>query len=180
MNIIVVGCGKIGTTVLESLVEEGHNVTAVDNRPYALADITNIHDVMTVCGNGADCETLKDAGAEEADLVVAATGSDEVNMLCCHVAKKMGVANTVARIRKPEFNDKSLVKMQEMLDLSLAINPDRMAAMEMYHILRLPAAVKLETFSSGNFEMIEIKLKEDSPFVGVPLFELRGKSKPNC
>ena len=177
MNIIVVGCGKIGTTVLESLVEEGHDVTAVDVRPYALTDITNIHDVMTVCGNGADCETLAEAGAADADLVVAATGSDEVNMLCCHIAKQMGVANTVARIRKPEFNDRSLVQMQEMLDLSLAINPDRLAAMDLYHILRLPAAVKLETFSSGSFQMIEIKLKEDSPFVGVPLYELRGKFK---
>ena len=177
MNIIVVGCGKIGTTVLESLVAEGHNVTAVDNRPYALTDITNIHDVMTVCGNGADCETLADAGAADADLVVATTGSDEVNMLCCHIAKAMGVPNTVARIRKPEFNDNSLTRMKDMLALSLAINPDRLAAMELYHILRLPAAVKLETFSSGNFQMIEIKLKEDSPFVGVPLYELRGKFK---
>ena len=177
MNIIVVGCGKIGTTVLESLVAEGHNVTAVDNRPYALTDITNIHDVITVCGNGADCETLADAGAADADLVVATTGSDEVNMLCCHIAKAMGVPNTVARIRKPEFNDNSLTRMKDMLALSLAINPDRLAAMELYHILRLPAAVKLETFSSGNFQMIEIKLKEDSPFVGVPLYELRGKFK---
>ena len=177
MNIIVVGCGKIGTTVLESLVAEGHNVTAVDNRPLPLNDITNIHDVMTVCGNGADCETLKEAGAADADMVVATTGSDEVNMLCCHVAKKMGVPNTVARIRKPEFNDASLIQMKELLDLSLSINPDRLAALEMYHILRLPAAVKLETFSSGNFEMIEIKLKEDSPFVGVPLHELRDKFK---
>ncbi len=175
MNIIVVGCGKIGTTVLESLVAEGHNVTAVDNRPLPLTDITNIHDVMTVCGNGADCETLTEAGAADADMVVATTGSDEVNMLCCHVAKKMGVTNTVARIRKPEFNDGSWVKLKELLGLSLAINPDRLAALEMYHILRLPAAVKLETFSSGNFEMIEIKLKEDSPFVGVPLYELRDK-----
>ena len=177
MNIIVVGCGKIGTTVLESLVAEGHDVIAVDVRPAALTDITNIHDVMTVCGNGADCETLAQAGAADTDLLVAATGSDEVNMLCCHVAKKMGVANTVARIRKPEFNDGSLVPMKELLDLSLAINPDRLAAMEMYHILRLPAAVKLETFSSGNFEMIEIKLKEDSPFVGVPLHKLRDTFK---
>ena len=177
MNIIVVGCGKIGTTVLESLVAEGHNVTAVDNRPLPLAEITNVHDVMTVCGNGADCETLADAGAADADLVVAATGSDEVNMLCCHVAKQIGVPNTVARIRKPEFNDTSLIKMKDLLGLSLAINPDRLAATEMYHILRLPAAAKLETFSSGNFEMIEIKLKADSPFVGVPLYELRGKFK---
>ncbi len=177
MNIIVVGCGKIGTTVLESLVAEGHDVTVVDIRPLPLANITNIYDVMTVCGNGADCETLAEAGVAAADLVVAATGSDEVNMLCCHVAKKMGAPNTVARIRKTEFNDDSLVKMKELLDLSLAINPDRLAALEIYHILRLPAAVKLETFARGNFEMIEIKLKEDSPFVGTPLYALRDKLK---
>ena len=177
MNIIVVGCGKIGTTVLESLVAEGHDVTAVDIRTLPLIDITNIHDVMTVCGNGADCETLTEAGVADADLVVATTGSDEVNMLCCHVAKKLGAPNTVARIRKTEFNDGSWLPMQEILDLSLAINPDRLAAHEMYHILRLPAAVKLETFSSGSFEMIEIKLKEDSPFVGTPLYELRDKFK---
>lgn len=177
MNIIVVGCGKIGTTVLESLVAEGHDVTAVDVRPAALTEITNIHDVITVCGNGADCETLREAGAAHAELVVAATGSDEVNMLCCHVAKKLGAHNTVARIRKPEFNDGSLTTMKDILDLSLAINPDRLAAMDMYHILRLPAAVKLETFASGNFEMIEIKLKEDSPLVGVPLYRLRDSFK---
>ena len=90
MNIIVVGCGKIGTTVLEELVAEGHNVTAVDSRPAPLADVTNIHDVMTVCGNGGDCETLEEAGVAKADLVVACTGSDEVNMLCCYLAKEMG------------------------------------------------------------------------------------------
>ena len=177
MNIIVVGCGKIGTTVLESLVAEGHDVTAVDNRPLPLNNISNIYDVMTVCGNGVDCETLAEAGAADAELVVAATGSDEVNMLCCHIAKQMGVPNTIARIRKPEFNDASLVKMKDLLKLSMSINPDRLAALEMYHILRLPAAVKLETFSSGRFQMIEIKLKADSPFVGVPLYELRGKFK---
>ena len=177
MNIIVVGCGKIGTTVLESLVAEGHAVTAVDNRMLPLTNISNIYDVMTVCGNGADCETLVEAGVADAELVVAATGSDEVNMLCCHVAKKLGVPNTVARIRKPEFNDKSLLKMKELLDLSLSINPDRLAALEIYHNLRLPAAVKLETFSSGGFEMIEMKLKADSPFVGVPLSQLRDKFK---
>ena len=171
------GCGKIGTTVLESLVAEGHDVTAVDIRTLPLADVTNIHDVMTVCGNGADCETLEEAGVADADLVVATTGSDEVNMLCCHVAKQLGAPNTVARIRKTEFNDGSWVPMQELLGLSLAINPDRLAATEIYHILRLPAAVKLEAFSGGNFEMIEIKLKEDSPFVGTPLYELRDKFK---
>ncbi|MBR5524809.1 MAG: Trk system potassium transporter TrkA [Clostridia bacterium] len=177
MNIIVVGCGKVGTTILENLVEEGHNVTAVDLRPSALADITNIHDVITVCGNGADSDTLEEAGVGQAGLVVAATGSDEVNMLCCYLAGKMGAADTVARIRKPEYNDRSLPTMKQHLNLSMAINPDRLAAKEMYHLLRLPAAVKIETFSRQGFEMIELKLKEDSPLVGVPLFDLRNRYK---
>ena len=177
MNIIVVGCGKIGTTVLEELVAEGHAVTAVDQRPAALVDITNIHDVITVCGNGGDCETLEEAGVEKADLVVACTGSDEVNMLSCYLAKEMGAGNTVARIRNPEYNDGSLVPMKQYLHLSMAINPDKLAAQELYHILRLPAAVKMETFCGRKFEMIEIKLKEDSPLVGLPLFELRSKFK---
>lgn len=175
MNIIVVGCGKIGTTVLENLVEEGHNVTAVDVRPAALTDITNIHDVITVCGNGGDCETLEEAGVADADLVVATTGSDEVNMLCCYMAKCMGVANTVARIRNPEYNDRSLVTMKQHLGLSLSINPDKLAAHELYNILRLPAAVKIETFSAHKFEMIELKLKGDSPLTGTPLSEARNR-----
>lgn len=177
MNIIVVGCGKIGTTILENLVTEGHNVTAVDNRPRPLADITNIHDVITVCGNGGDCETLAEAGVASADLVVAATGSDEVNMLCCYMAGRMGAANTVARIRNPEYNDRSLLTMKQHLNLSLAINPDKLAAQDLYHTLRLPAAVKVETFSGRNFEMIELKLKADSPLVGMPLSEARNRFK---
>ena len=173
MNIIVVGCGKIGTTVLESLVAEGHNVTAIDNRSLPLTEITNIHDVMTVCGNGADCEVLSDAGAESADLLVAATGSDEVNMLCCQIADRMGIVNSVARIRKPEFNDASLPRMKQLLNLSMAINPDRLAAQEIYYTLRLPAAVKIESFSARKFEMIELRLKADSPLVGMPLSAAR-------
>ena len=179
MNIIVVGCGKIGTTVLENLVDEGHNVTAVDIRPSALTDITNIHDVMTVCGNGGDWETLATAGVESADLVVAATGSDEVNMLCCYMARCTGAAHTVARVRNPEYNDRSLQTMRQHLNLSAAINPDRLAAMELYNILRLPAAAKVESFSARRFEMIEIKLKEDSPLAGMPLSEARHRFKAN-
>ncbi len=177
MKIIVVGCGKIGTTILESLVEEGHDVTVVDNRPAALHEITNIHDVIAVCGNGGDCETLEEAGVAQADLVVAATGSDEVNMLCSFMAGQMGAANTVARIRNPEYNDRSLATMKQHLSLSMAINPDRLAAQEMYHMLRLPAAAKIETFSGRKFEMVEIKIKEDSPLAGLALSALRTKFK---
>ena len=177
MNIIVVGCGKIGTTILQSLVEEGHNVTAVDKRPSALTDITNIYDVMTVCGNGGDWETLEVAGVGSADLVVATTGSDEVNMLCCHMAKCSGAKKTVARVRNPEYNDRSLQTMRQYLDLSASINPDKLAAMELYAMLRLPAAAKVDTFAARRFEMIEIKLKEDSPLAGMPLVEARNRFK---
>ena len=177
MNIIVVGCGKIGTTILESLVTEGHNVTAVDKNPLALTDITNIHDVMTVCGNGGDWETLEEAGAMTADLVVATTGSDEVNMLCGYMARRSGAAYTVARVRNPEYNDRSLSNMRQYLELSAAINPDKLAAMELFNILRLPAAAKVETFSARKFEMIELKLKADSKLAGLPLSEARNRFK---
>ena len=140
MNIMIVGCGKIGTTILESLVEEGHNVTAVDNDPAVLSEVTNIHDVIGVCGNGADCGTLEQAGVDKAELFVAATGSDEVNMLSCFLAGKMGAGHTIARIRKPEYNDSSLSFMKQQLGLSMVINPEQLAAHELYHILKLPAA----------------------------------------
>ena len=94
MNIMVVGCGKIGTTILESLVDEGHSVTAVDNDQAALTEVTNVHDVMGICGNGADCETLEEAGVSKIDLFVAVTGSDEVNMLSCFLAGKMGASRS--------------------------------------------------------------------------------------
>ena len=175
MNIMIVGCGKIGTTILESLVEEGHNVTAVDNDPAVLAEVTNIHDVIGVCGNGADCSTLEEAGVDKAELFVAATGSDEVNMLSCFLAGRMGARHTIARIRKPEYNDRSLGFMKQQLGLSMAINPEQLAAHELYHILKLPSAAKVETFSRRNFEMIELRLKAGSPLLGVPLTELRSR-----
>ena len=173
MNIIVVGCGKIGVTMLESLVAEGHDVTAVDTDPDVITELTNIHDVMGVCGNGADCEPLEEAGVAKADLLLATTGSDEVNMLSCFVARRMGAKHTIARIRKPEYNDRSLHFMKQQLGLAMAINPEQLAADELYNILKLPSAAKVETFSRRNFEMIELRLKNDSPLLGVPLRELR-------
>ncbi|MBQ9859380.1 MAG: Trk system potassium transporter TrkA [Clostridia bacterium] len=177
MNIIVVGGGKIGTTTIASLVAEGHDVTAIDHNSEVLTELTNVYDVIGVMGNGADCETLEEAGVDKAELVVAVTDSDEVNMLCCFMARQMGAAHTIARIRNPEYNDRSLSTMKQHTGLSMAINPERLAAEELYRILRLPSAVKIETFSRRKFEMIEIILKEDSPFVGVPLSELRSQFK---
>lgn len=173
MKILIVGCGKIGTTILQSLVAEGHDVVAIDNSPETISEISNIYDAMYVVGNGADCETLAEAGVDNAELLVSVTNSDEFNMLSCFLAKKMGAKHTIARIRNPEYNDSSLGFMKQQLDLSSAINPDLMAAQDLYNILKLPSAVNVETFSRKSFEMIEIKLKPDSALDGKTLIEIR-------
>ncbi len=175
MNIIVAGCGKIGRAVTATLVAEGHDVTVLDNDPELISEITNIYDVIGVCGNSADCETLEEAAAQKADLFICATGSDEMNMLSCFLAKKMGAGHTVARIRNPEYNDRSLGFMRQQLDLSMSINPELLVAQELYNILKIPSAFKVEYFSRRNLEMIEVRLKSDSPLCGKPLFKLREK-----
>lgn len=175
MKIIISGCGKIGTSVLASLAAEGHDVTAIDKKSEVIAELTNVYDVMGVCGNAADCDTLIEAGAADCGLYVAMTESDELNMLSCFLAKKMGAQNTIARIRNPEYNDASLGFLRQHLELSMAINPEFRAARELYNILKFPSALKIETFSRRNLEMIELRLTEDSDLVGRNLLEIRKK-----
>ncbi len=173
MKIIIVGCGKVGSTLLSSLALEGHDVVAIDSDPTVVDSITNIYDVMGVSGNGADCAVLDEAGADKAELFIAVTGSDELNMLSCFIAGKMGASHTIARIRKPEYNDRSLGFMRQQLGLSMSINPELLAAQELFNILKFPSAVKIETFARRNFAMIELRLRDGSPFVGEKLSELR-------
>ena len=175
MKIIIAGCGKIGTSVLSSLAAEGHDLTAIDNKPEVITEITNVYDVMGVSGNAADCDTLIEAGAGECGLFVAMTESDELNMLSCFLAKKMGAKHTIARIRNPEYNDSSMSFLRQHLELSMAINPELRAAQELYNILKFPSALKIETFSGRNLEMIEFRLGEDSDLVGMNLLEIRKK-----
>ena len=175
MRIIIVGCGKIGTAIIASLVAEGHDVVAVDTDPSVTENIGNIYDVISVCGNGTDHETLSEAGVDKADLFISVAGSDETNMLSCFFAQRMGAKHTIARIRNPEYNDKSMIFIRQHLGLAATINPDWLAAQEIFRILKLPAAVNVETFSGGNLEMVELKLKPDSPLDGAALSDLRRK-----
>ena len=175
MKIVVVGCGKIGNTIIQNLVAEGHDVVAVDADANVVSEVTNLFDVMAVCGNGADNDTLSEAGVETAELFVAVTDSDERNMLSCFIAKRMGAKNTIARIRNPEFNDSSLTFIREELGVSITLNPEKLAAHEIYNLLKLPAATKIESFSTRKFEIFEIKLKSDSPFDGMSLIDIRKK-----
>lgn len=179
MKIIVAGCGKIGTTLVECLVAEGHDVVVIDSLSEVISTVANIHDVMGVCGNAADTETLEEAGIDTAELFIASTSSDELNMLSCFLAKRMGAKHTIARIRNPEYNDKSLDFMKKQLDLSMAINPELLAARELLRILQMPSAVKVETFAGRSFEMVEIRLPEDSEIDGLSLRDLREKYKTN-
>ncbi len=175
MKIIVAGCGKIGVTLIENFVNEGHKVVALDSNPDAITDITNVYDAMGVCGSATDCDTLAEAGVDKADVFVAATDADELNMLSCFLAKRMGASHTIARIRKPEYNDQNVGFMRQQLDLSMSINPEQLAAQELFKVLKLPSAMMVETFSRRNFEMVELRLRPESPMDGLSLSELRKK-----
>ncbi len=179
MKVLVVGCGKIGVTVMSSLVDEGHDVTVMDIDPQIVENITNIYDVMGVCGSGTDYNTLIEAGIESTELIVSVTSSDELNMLCCYIAQKLGVQHTIARIRSPQYNVNNFGFLRQHLGISMSINPELIAAHEMFNSLRLPYASKIESFSQKNFEIVEMVLRDDSQLVGVPLMNIRNKLKQN-
>ena len=177
MKILVVGCGKIGTAIIASLEKEGYDITAVDQKPEIVDHISNVYDVMTLCGNGADHDALLEAGVEKADLFIATTDSDELNMLICFIARKMGAKHTIPRIRNPEYNDQSLGFLRQHLDLSMSLNPEQLVAREIFNVLRFPFAVKIESFSGRSYELVEIRLSTNSILSGLTLREMREKFK---
>ena len=177
MKIVIVGCGKIGSTILDSLVEEGHDVVGIDTDEKVVNEMMNMYDIMGVCGSGTDYAMLQEAGADNAEIFIAATSLDELNMISCFMAKKMGAKHTIARIRNPEYNLENLGFLKQQLDLSMALNPESLAAVEMFNILQLPYAVKIQTFSQRNFEIIEMIIKEGSALAGMKLMDLRNKFK---
>ncbi|MDD3251517.1 MAG: Trk system potassium transporter TrkA [Lachnospiraceae bacterium] len=161
MQIIVVGCGKVGRTIIEQLSMENHDVTVIDTNSSVIHDVTNNFDVMGVVGNGASYGVQTEAGIEHADLLIAMTDSDELNLLCCLIAKKAGGCNTIARVRNPVYNNE-IGFIKEELGLSMAINPEAAAATEIARILRFPSAIKIETFAKGKVELLKFIIGEDS------------------
>lgn len=175
MNIFICGCGRIGRTVIAGLCAEGHDVVAIDSDSALIEELTNTYDIMGICGNGADCEVLSEAGIEKADLFGAFTDSDELNMLSCFFAKSMGAKHTIARIRNPEYNDQSLSFIRQKLGLSMSVNPEQTLAQDIFNVLKLPSAVKIEHFSRRNFEMVELILAPESDLCGMKLYKIREK-----
>ncbi len=174
MEIVLIGAGRMGQGLAGRLIEEGHNLTVVDRDAGKLEHISNYLDVMTLQGNGADYETLTEAGAGDADLLLAVTSDDAVNMLCCLTARKLGVKNTVARVRTMEYY-RQLVFFKEELGLSLVFNPERDAAAEISRVLRIPSAAKVESFAKGRAEMVEFIITEDMPICGLKLMKMRDR-----
>ena len=179
MKIIIVGCGKIGKSFVRNLTSEGHDVLVVDNNSTVLNETADTFDVMGVCGNAVDCDTLLEADVENADVLVAVTDSDEINMLACHLARTLGAKHAVARIRNPEYNDAGLGFLRQQLNLSITLNPEMLVADEISNILQLPSAAKIERFSGRNIEMVEIKIPQDSSLSGLNLIKMREKYKAN-
>ena len=178
MEIIIVGCGKVGYTLATQLSNEDHNIVVVDKNPDKVEHITSDLDAMGVVGNGVSYQTLQEAGVSSADLVIAVTGSDEENLLCCVIAKKAGNCKTIARVRNPIYNEE-IDFLKEEFGLSMVINPELTAAGEIAKIFQFPAAIRVDTFARGHVELLHCKLTKDSPLVGIKLMQLFHKLKVN-
>jgi len=175
MQIIIVGCGKVGTNLVERLSEEQeHNITVVDTRYHVVQEISAKYDVMGVVGNGISIETLEEAGVREADLLIAVTGMDEQNLLISLMAKKMGDLSTIVRVREPEFN-KAGRFLKEEIGAAMVINPERAAANEIARVLRFPSAIKIDTFAKGRIEILQFRIEEGSVLDKMPVSEIVGK-----
>ena len=174
MKIVIVGAGTVGSAICSQLVHEGHDVTLVDTHADILSAITNKYDIFGVIGNGADISVLKKANAEKAELLIAVSSNDEINILCALAAKKLGVGHTIARVRNPEYSG-LIQHLKNDLSISLTINPEFAVAKEIYRSLRFPSATKINTFCHGRVEMAEFTVSEGSPICNATLYELRNK-----
>ena len=176
MNIIIVGDGKVGYTLAEHLSQEEHNVTIVDTNDEALRRASEALDVMCVKGNGATVSALKEAGAGAADVIIAATSLDEVNMICCRTAKRLGAQYAIARVRSVEYALELSVLKQD-LGIDMVINPENATAIEIARLLRFPSAANIETFCRGKVELMGFRLQDGDFLVGSPLYALPDKVK---
>ena len=157
LNIIIVGCGKVGASLTEQLYKEGHDITLVDRSSDRLQALTDMYDVMGIVGNGASYKIQREAGIDTADLMIAVTDSDELNLLCCTVAKRVGDCAAIARVRTPDYSDEASY-LKEKLGLAMIINPEMEAANEITHVLSLPAALGVNSFAHGQAQMIRFKI----------------------
>ena len=178
LNIIIVGCGKVGRALVEQLSKEGHYITIIDKNPEKIQSLTNLYDIMGIVGNGASYSVQMEAGIEDADLIISVTDSDELNLLCCTVAKQVGDCSAIARVRTPDYS-KEVSYLRDKLGLAMIINPELEAAKEAARILYLPTALEINSFAHGQAELIKIKVPEGNTIDGMTIAHLGRKIAPN-
>lgn len=177
MNIIIIGCGKVGLKLIEQLSQEKeHNITCIDLKYSLVQDAIGQYDIMGVVGSGVSQATLNEAGVSTADLIIAVTGSDELNLLACLMAKKLGSCRTIARVRRPEYS-KEISLIREDLGLAMVINPEQAAANEIARVLRFPSAIQIDTFAKGRVEILKFKIPEGSVLNNMPISDISSKLK---
>ncbi len=175
MNITIIGLGKIGEKLTERLSrEKEHNITVIDQNSEVTKSVVNTYDVMGVSGSGASVDTLREAKVEDTDILIAVTGSDELNLLTCLLAKKLGDCKTIARVRNPEYS-KEIHHFKEDLGLAMIINPELTAADEIARLLRFPTAVQIDTFAKGRVEILKFKIPSGSPLCDMKLADISQK-----
>ena len=178
LNIIIVGCGKVGRALVEQLSKEGHYITIIDKNPEKIQSLTNLYDIMGIVGNGASYSVQMEAGIEDADLIISVTDSDELNLLCCTVAKQVGDCSAIARVRTPDYS-KEVSYLRDKLGLAMIINPELEAAKEAARILYLPTALEVNSFAHGQAELIKIKVPVGNTIDGMTIAHLGRKIAPN-
>ena len=171
LNIIIVGCGKVGATLIEQLSKEGHDITIIDKNAQKIQAMTDLYDVMGLVGNGASYSVQMEAGIDNTDLIIAVTDSDELNLLCCTVAKRVGNCAAIARVRTPDYS-KEVGYLREKLGLAMIINPELEAAKEASRILYLPTALEVNSFAHGQAELIKFKIPEQNVLNGITIAHL--------
>lgn len=176
MKIIIVGCGNVGATLTEQLSKENHDVTIIDTREQRVSDVSNSFDVMGVVGNGTSLSVLREAGVEEADLLIAVTGMDEHNLLCCLIARKAGGCQTIARVSNPVYNDE-IAFIRDEMEISMIINPQATVAREMARQLRYPSALKVDSFAKSRVELVTYRLPEGNLLCDTKLKDLGSRMK---
>lgn len=178
MKVIIVGCGKVGETLAQKLGEDGNEITVVDVSVERVKTLTERLDCIGVVGNGATQTIQREAGVETADLLIAVTNSDELNLLCAVVAKKEGDCQTIVRVKNPDYSTDAPY-FKEKLGLAMVINPEYETAEEIARLLRFPSAIKIEPFAKGRVELIKFRLPKENPLIGMTVREMANKYRAN-
>lgn len=174
MQIIIAGCGKVGYALAQQLNEEGHDITIIDNSVERLQPALSSLDIQGIVGNATSFHTQQEAGIEQADLFIAVTGQDEINLLSCLIAKKASNCQTISRVRNPEYS-KEITYIRQCMGLSMAINPELAAAKEIAHLIQVPDAMEIDTFAKGRVDLLRVAISENSPLHNMKVMEFSKK-----